>query len=298
MSFSSDAKAELCRVAVKDQSCAAAECYGALLFCHTFSPREIRIVTASADFAARLPRLFRRAFAMRFDELPGEGASGKRAFVIRDGAKIREVFRAFGMEPGETLTLHINLGVLEEDCCRVSFVRGAFLAGGSISDPEKSYHLELCTTHLSAGRELCALLRDMGAQPHITARGAQSVIYLKQPDVMADFLTAVGAPVASLGVMSAKVDRDMRNIINRKVNCDSANADKTVAAAQEQLDAIKRLDREKGLDSLPEKLREAALLRIANPAASLSDLAQLAMPPVSKSCISHRINKIAELSRS
>lgn len=107
----------------------------------------------------------------------------------------------------------------------------------------------------------------------------------------------MGAPVAALDVISAKVERDMRNEINRKVNCDTANADKTVAAAQAQLSAIRAVEREYGLDGLPEGLQQAALLRIANPEASLADLAQLSYPPVTKSCLSHRLKKLTELGR-
>ena len=200
-------------------------------------------------------------------------------------------------EAAETLTLHINLGALENECCRASFVRGAFLAGGSVTDPAKSYHLELATTHASVSRELCSVLLELGFEPGQAMRGANYVTYMKQSEAIADFLTAVGAPVAALDVMSAKVERDMRNEINRKVNCDTANADKTVAAAQEQLAAIRAVEQEYGLDGLPEGLQQAALLRIANPEASLADLAMLSSPAVTKSCLSHRLKRLVELGR-
>ena len=131
-------------------------------------------------------------------------------------------------------------------------------------------------------------------QPGQARRGANCLSYLKQSETIADFLTAVGAPVAALDVISAKVERDMRNEINRKVNCDTANADKVVAAAQEQIDAIRRIERDYGLDVLPEKLQSAALLRIANPEASLADLATLSYPPVTKSCLNYRLKKLME----
>lgn len=297
MTFSASAKAELCRVPVKKRCCAVAEAYGVLLYCSRFTNRELRIVTASPDFAERLPRLFRRAFGLGFDEIsPGEGA-GKSRLSVSEPEKIAAIYRAFGMEPAETLSLHINLGVLENDCCRASFVRGAFLAGGSVTDPAKSFHLELATTHASVSRELSSLLFELGFEPGQARRGANYLSYLKQSETIADFLTAVGAPVAALEIMSAKVERDMRNEINRKVNCDTANADKTVAAAQAQLAAIRAVEREYGLDGLPEGLQQAALLRIANPEASLADLAQLSYPPVTKSCLSHRLKKLTELGR-
>ena len=188
------------------------------------------------------------------------------------------MFRAFGMEPEDTLALHINLGVLESDCCRASFARGAFLAGGSVTDPLKSYHLELVTAHASVSRELGSLLYELGFEPGQARRGANYVSYFKQSETIADFLTAIGAPVAALDVMSAKVERDMRNEINRKVNCDTANADKTVAAAQATVGGHTRGGARIRPGRAAGGLQQAALLRIANPAASLSDLAQLSYP--------------------
>ena len=295
MSFSSEAKAELVRSEPRKKCCALAECYGILLYCNTFTAREIRIITASAELAEALPRLFRRAFGISFDQLPPPDAEGKRSFAITARGKVEEIFRAFGMEATDTLALHINLGVLESDCCRASFVRGAFLAGGSITDPEKGYHLELATSHMSVSREMYSVLLELGFAPRSATRGRSFVTYFKQSEAIADFLTRIGASVAALELMAAKVEKDMRNEINRKVNCDTANADKTVAAAQQQLAAIRRTESEHGLDSLPEGLQQAALLRIANPEASLADLALLSNPAVTKSCLSHRLKKIVEM---
>ena len=296
MSFSSRAKAELCRVKTA-KCCAVAECYGVMLYCNAFTPGLIRIMTGSAEFVELLPRLFNRAFGVSFDRLPAPGASGRMTLLITDPEKIAAVYRAFGMEPDDTLTLHINLGVLESDCCRAAFLRGAFLAGGSITDPNKRYHLELTTTHAAVSRELAALLGELGFEPGFSRRGAGYVTYFKQSEAIADFLTTLGADVAALEILSARIEKDMRNEINRKVNCDTSNADKTVAAAQEQLAAIRALERAQGLDTLPEGLQQAALLRIANPEASLADLAALSMPPVSKSCLSHRLKRLVSLSR-
>lgn len=295
MSFSADVKTELCRSLGKKKCCSVAEAYGILLYCHTFSAREIRIVTAHEAFAASLPRLFRRAFGVAFDSLPQESAEGRRSFLISSPDKIAAVFRAFGTEPSEALSLHINLGVLENDCCKKAFVRGAFLAGGSVTDPGKRYHLELATTHRSVARELYSLLLEMGFSPGETARASLAVTYFKQSETIADFLTVMGADVSAMRLMNAKVEKTMRNEINRKVNCDTANADKVVAASQEQLAAIRKIDAATGIANLPEGLSQAALLRIANPEASLSDLALLSDPPVTKSCLSHRLKKLVEI---
>ena len=295
MSFSSDAKAELCQLRVDKKPLALAEAYGVLLYGNAFSARELRIITASPDFARRLPRLFKRAFGLEFDQLPAENAAGKRSFVIREREKLSRVFAAFGLDLDGTLTQHINFGVLEEEGCVEAFVRGAFLSGGSVTDPEKRYHLELATPHQSVSREMVSLLLDLELSPKETRRSGNALLYFKKADLIADFFTRLGAPVTAMKIMTAKVDKEMRNAVTRQINCDSANADKTVAAAQNQLDAIRRVVRVYGLDALPEPLKDAALLRITNPAASLADLALLSSPPVTKSCLSHRMKKIMAL---
>lgn len=295
MSFSSEAKEELCQARVDKKCCAIAESYGALLYCNTFSPREIRLITASAGFASRLPRLFKRAFSLSFDTVPPEGGSGKKSFSISDREKLEQIFNAFGADPDSTLSHHINFGVIEEDCCRTAFIRGAFLAGGSVTDPEKRYHLELATPHRSVSREAYSVLLDMGFAPKETQRSGNSLLYFKKADAIADFFTTIGAPITAMDIMTAKVDKEMRNTITRQINCDSANTDKTVVAAQEQMNAIRRIAKTYGLDALPEPLKDAALLRITNPEASLADLAQLSYPPVTKSCLSHRLKKIISL---
>ena len=169
MSFSSEAKAELCQQRPDRKCCALAESYGVLLYCNTFSAREIRIITASSHFAQRLPRLFRRAFNLGFDSLPSS-AAGKQSFSVTDPEKLVLIFRSFGAEIDSTLSHHINFGVIEEDCCRSSFIRGAFLAGGSVTDPEKRYHLELATPHHSVSREAFSVLLDLGFSPKETQR--------------------------------------------------------------------------------------------------------------------------------
>lgn len=292
MSFSSDAKAELCQ-SKPDKKCdAIAESYGVLMYCNTFSPAGIRIITASDAFAARLPRLWRRAFGLSFDAVPPESAHGKRTFSVSGREKIKKILDTYGAEIDGLVSHHVNYGVLEEDCCRAAFVRGAFLAGGSVTDPDKRYHLELATSHRSVSRELYSMLLDMGFSPRETERGGNSLLYFKQADAIADFFTTIGAPSTAMKIMTAKVEKEMRNTVTRQINCDSANADKTVLAAAAQLRAIKYIAREYGLDALPEPLKDAALLRITNPEASLADLAQLSNPPVTKSCLSHRLKKI------
>lgn len=273
-----------------------AESYGVLLFCNTFSPRSVRIVTESRDFAQRLPRLFQKAFGLTFDQMP-ESDQGKQIFTVDDARKIRHIYDVFGLEAATNVALQVNLGILEEDCCRAAFLRGAFMAGGSVTDPEKRYHLELATSHLRVSREVRTLMDEMGFAPKCIDRAGSHVLYFKQSDLIEDFLTTLGAPVCAMGIMEAKVEKDLRNGVNRRVNCETANLGKAVDAAQEQLAAIRRLE-ERGLfQDLPDKLRQTAQLRRENPEATLLELAQAMDPPVSKSAINHRMRKLIELSK-
>ena len=171
-SFAGKVKNELCRTPVQRLCCARAEAYGVLLYGNTFSPTEVRLITESADFAARLPRLFQRAFGLKFDRLPEE-ERGKLIFGITDRSKLDRIINQLGYDPRQNLVLHVNFGLLEDECCRTAFLRGAFLAGGSVTDPEKRYHLELDTGHAQASREVAALLTEMGFLPHSVRRGGQ-----------------------------------------------------------------------------------------------------------------------------
>lgn len=297
MSFSFDTKNELCRLPVQKLCCARAEAYGILLYCNTFSATEVRIITENPNFAARLPKLFKRAFNLQFDRQPEPGVPGKMVFQITDRKKLDHIINLLGYDPRQHLVLHINFGLLEEECCRASFLRGIFFAGGSITDPLKQYHLELTTFHLQASREMEVLLRECGYPPKSIARNGSFVTYFKQSDQIEDFLTLIGAPVAAMKIMSAKLEKDLRNSVNRRLNCDSANLDKAVEAAQEQMEAIRKLRTAGLLEQLPDKLQLTAALRLENPELTLSELAEEFDPPVTKSCLNHRLRKIMELAR-
>ncbi len=297
MSFSANVKAELCRLPITPKSCAVAEAYGVLLYCNTFTPAAVRVVTESPDFAARLPKLFKKAFGFGFDLEPDAGASGKRVFGIDSAEKIRHIFAAFDDCAASSVTLHVNFGILEDEAERLAFLRGAFLAGGSVTDPAKRYHLELITSHHKVCRETYALLLDVGFSPKELSRGGSGILYFKQSDYIEDFLTAIGAPVCAMGVMEAKVEKDLRNGVNRRVNCETANLTKVVDASMDQLEAIRRLEERGVLPQLPEKLRETARLRRDNPEATLTELAAMSDPPVSKSAVNHRMRKLIELSK-
>ena len=297
MSFASETKAELCRIPLNRRCCAQAEAYGVLLYCNHYSRDEVRIITESEDFARRLPQLFRKAFRLDFDRRPGPEEGGKRTFSITAADKLSAIAEVYGCGPAESLAHHINFAVLEEDHCRTAFFRGAFLAGGSVTDPGKRYHLEIATSHRSVSREMLSLLLDAGFSPKETTRKANYVTYFKQSEAIEEFLTGLGAPLAAMELMNAKAEKDLRGSINRRVNCDAANLDKAVEAAQEQLEAIRILEERGMLLELPDKLKEAVDLRAAHPEFTLSQLAELCDPPVTKSAFNHRLRKLVELSK-
>ena len=294
-SFAYKVKSELCRAPINRLCCARAEAYGVLLYCNTFHAQEVRIITENPEFAARLPRLFQRAFSMKFDRVPDQMEQrGKLIFQITDEEKLKRIIHQFGYDAKQNLALHVNFGLLEEECCRTAFLRGAFLSGGSVTDPEKRYHLELATTHTQASRELSSLLMEMEMSPRSVRRGGTTVIYFKQSEYIEDFLTRIGAPAAAMDIMTAKVDKEIRNGANRAMNCDMANVNKTLDAAQEQRDAIEKLHNGGKLDLLPEKLQQTAQLRMLYPELSLTQLAEKCDPPVTKSCMNHRMRKLLE----
>ena len=297
MSFSSGVKAELCRIGLDRLCCAKAEAYGALLYCNTFSAHEVRIITESPDFAARLPLLIDRAFGLAFDRLPSPEEQ-KYIFQMTDTGKIGRMIDAFGFDSRQSPVLHINFGLLEENCCRAAFLRGAFLVGGSVTEPAKRYHLELATSHAQASRELLALLTDMGSQPKQTGRGGCRVTYFKSSGQIEDLLTLMGAPLSAMELMNTRAEKELRNGVNRRVNCEAANLDKAVDAAQEQLRAIRRLYELGRVEDLPAQLKETIILRETYPELTLSQLAEEFDPPITKSCLNHRLRKLTELSRS
>lgn len=294
MSFSADVKQELCRAPLNRKCCAQAEAYGILLYCNTFSAGEVRIITESESLAQRLPGLFKKAFQITFDRLPD--GEGKHIFLIQDPDKLSAIQQAFGADQ-RALALHINFGVLEENCCRIAFLRGAFLSGGSVTDPQKGYHLELSTSHQSVSREMVALMRELDLEPKDAPRKGNAVIYFKQSDRIEDFLTSIGAPISAMEVMNAKLEKDLRGSVNRRVNCDAANLDKAVEAAMVQIEAIRVLEESGVLATLPDKLQEVAALRREHPADTLVQLAQRCDPPITKSALNHRLRKLIDMSK-
>lgn len=298
VSFSSCAKTEVCRTFPSKHCCALSECFGILLFCNSFSSDGIRIITESAEFAQILPKLFKKAFSLTFDQLPDLNSKGKLIFQITDSVKLNHIMNAYGFDSRDTVSLHLNMPIVEEECCKASFLRGAFLAGGSVTDPAKGYHLELTTTHNSVAAETYMLMEDvLGFYPKTAMRSGAQVLYIKQSDMISDFLTYLSAPLAGMGIIEAKLEKELTNKVNRRCNCDEANTSKVVEAAQEQLAALRILEDSGMIESLPTKLQQAAVARKENPEASLTELAAMMEPPITKPAMNHRLKKLVEMAK-
>lgn len=298
VSFSASAKAEVCRILPSRQCCALAECFGILLYCNSFGADGIKIITESREFAYILPKLFKKAFDISFDSYPSLAAPGKLVFQIWDEEKVGQIMEAFGFSIEDTVALHVNFPVIEEECCKAAFLRGAFLAGGSVTDPAKGYHMELSTTHQCVARETDVLMHEvLSFLPKLAKRGGGQVIYLKQSEQISDFLTYLNAPVAAMGIMEARLEKELNNKVNRRCNCDDANTSKVVEAAQEQLAAIRILKDTGLLEKLPDKMKQAALAREKNPSASLSELASMMEPAITKPAMNNRMKKLVLMAK-
>ena len=298
ISFSAAAKAEVCRILPGKQCCALAEWFGVLLYCNSFAADSIKIITESREFAYILPKLFKKAFNLSFDSYPSLAAPGKLVFQIWDEEKITCIMESFGFHPEDTVSLHVNFPVIENDCCKAAFLRGAFLAGGSVTDPVKGYHMEISTTHQSVARETDVLMREvMTFLPKSAKRGGGQVLYIKQSEQISDFLTYLSAPVAAMSIMETRLEKELNNKVNRRCNCDDANTSKVVEAAQEQLSAIRVLKEAGMLEKLPDKMKQAAMAREKNPSASLSELAAMMEPPITKPAMNNRMKKLVQMAK-
>ena len=185
--------------------------------------------------------------------------------------------------------------VFDDEVLKRAYLRGAFLGGGSISDPEKNYHMEFVTNNEDYANSLRDLINSEGLNAKIVARKNSFVVYLKESEQISDLLSMIGAYQALLSLQSTKIVKEMRNNVNRIVNCETANLSKTVNAAVRQVENIKLIQSKIGISSLPENLQEIALLRVENEDMSLKELGEMLNPPISKSGVNHRLKKIEQI---
>ena len=185
--------------------------------------------------------------------------------------------------------------LVERSCCKQAFIKGVFLAAGSLTNPEKEYHFEIALQSSRLTELLIKLIKDFDIEPKRVERKKYHVVYVKESQEIADLLTLMGAHVSLLDMENIRIIKDMKNRVNRRVNCETANLNKTVSAAVRQVNDIEFIERTKGLKSLPESLYEIAVLRLEQPDMALKDLGEMLDPPIGKSGVNHRLRKISEI---
>lgn len=216
---------------------------------------------------------------------------------------VEEILKKLGLDTapaaeGGKTEFSTNEGLdllLEKECCKRAFLRGAFLAGGSVSNPEKTYHLEINNRYKKTAAKTARLMKEYKLNSKIICRKGDYVVYLKEGENIVDFLNIIGAHTALLELENIRIVKQVRNSVNRIVNCETANLTKTVDAAVRQLECIKQLQDDPGLSKIPPQLREIAELRMKNPDASLKELGQMMTPPLGKSGVNHRLIKLEKL---
>ena len=300
MSFSSETKTELCKTAPQDACCQKAECYGLLLFAKSFAGASVCLSTESLPVARRAAELTARTTSAFVDISTALSRRGSAYTLTVSGAdQRRRVLSAFG-HTGREISLRINRANLENDCCCAAFLRGVFLSCGTVTDPNKDYHLEFIVPFMNLAKDLSALISEaenLELQPALINRKGAFVVYIKGSERIADLLTYIGAFNAAMSLMQVKMVKEVRNNVNRKTNFETANIDKTVGASAGQIGAIERIMGSVGVDALPEELRELARLRYRHPELSLRELGGMLSEPISRSGVNHRLQRILEIAR-
>lgn len=294
MSFASEVKSEIAKSSINSICCAVAEIYGALLVCNIFSHTHIKIVTENKDIAKRYSLLFKKAFNINLQPIKNKN---KFVFEIENPFEIAKIFAEFGYDHKYYVNYNLNRNVIDLECCSSSFLKGLFLASGTVASPEKKSHLEISTTRSILSREIMAMMLDFDLKPKEIVRKNHNVIYFKDSTAVENFLTILGATNSTMKIMEEKVKKELRNQVNRQVNCETANLIKAIDTAITQSKTIKDTIDKHTIDIFPKNLHITISLRIKNPELSLTELGEIHNPPLSKSAINHRIRKILQIAR-
>ncbi len=303
MSFSADVKNELILRSDSAMHCRIAELAGALSVNGRFVEDEngTRFLSVRADnpaLAEKLSRLLYNVMERRFNFEPSyiESKHGFR-IIIKDEAVLKELSEKLKLYKADVYVESGEL-VTERTCCKKAYLRGAFLTGGSVSSPEKAYQLEIAATTDKNAERLSDIIAALHLDSKRIRRKNRFIVYIKEGDMISDFLGMTGGMNSLMEFENIRVLKEMRNSINRTVNCDTANINKVVNAASKQIDDIKLIEERRGLESLPEQLRTVAEIRLQNPHLSLAELGERLSPPLGKSGVNHRLAKISKIADS
>ncbi len=306
MSFSSKAKNELALIRTEGKCCNRAELSGIVRVSGVleFGGRnrmDLRITTENPAVARLIFILFKKIYKQHSELIMKENRNLNKhhsyeIFIENANAILTDLDILRLTEDGYELNDDLPESLLKKQCCKKAYLRGIYLGGGSLSAPEKSYHLELITHNQQFADQLVSFMNsnyDLGSKS--TIRKKNFIVYIKESEKIVDFLNVIGAHQTLLDYENVRIIKQMRNNVNRVVNCETANLTKTIDASYIQINAIKAIDDYEGIESLPEKLQDIAYIRLENPDASLKELGEMASPPIGKSGVNHRLKKIIEI---
>ncbi len=303
MSFASETKKELTTIEIKD-CCSKSELSSLIRMNGSLSIANrqfiVDVVTENAAIARRIYVLIKRVFDVDVELLVRKKMRLKKnnVYIVRIKEEAKHILNDLYITgEGFTFTNEIAKELIAKKCCKRSYLRGAFLAGGSVNNPEtSSYHLEIFSLYKEHTEEICRLMNEFGLNAKTLERRKGYITYLKEAEKITEFLNVVGAHSALLRFEDIRIVRDMRNSVNRLVNCETANLNKTISAAFRQIENIRYIQSSVGLDILPPKLREIAELRVAYEDVTLKELGEMVSSgAISKSGINHRLRKIDEI---
>ncbi len=307
ISFSGKIKEELSRHRADDRDCRIAEIAAIVSMCGKVSidSREqysVKIRTENFSVARKYFTLLEKTFNIMTEAFVSrnkENGNVSYTIIIRKHEEAMEVLKASSLidkdgEIAEEFSVKKNR-LLQRSCCKRAFLRGAFLVAGSISNPEKSYHIEIVCSNAKKAEQLQSLINSFELDAKVIMRKKTHVVYLKEGSQIVDLLNIMEAPIALMEMENIRILKEMRNSVNRKVNCETANINKTVSAAVKQVEDIKYIRDTIGLSELPEGLEEIAKLRLEYPNASLKELGELLSTPLGKSGVNHRLRKLSEI---
>lgn len=303
MSFSGEVKEELSRQVAASRHCCIAEIAAIISSCGEVviqrnGSYSLKVHTENLTVARKYFILIRKTFQVRMEILVKRNVSlrkSKNYFIyIRSQHDVDKVLKAAKLKND----LMPNYFVTQNTCCKRAFIRGVFLAGGSVTDPAKTYHFEIVTANKDKAVFIATIIRSFEIDAKIVARKKYFVVYVKEGAQIVDLLNIMEAHVALMNLENVRILKEMRNTINRKVNCETANINKTVVAATKQIDDIIYIRDTVGLSELSEGLEEIARLRIERPDASLKELGELLNPQIGKSGVNHRLRRISKIADS
>ena len=308
MSFSGMIKEELSEHYAKARHCNLAELSALIRMSGEFGEDkkgvcQIHFHTENFAVARKCFTLLQKTFNINTDISIRQGMGTRRGRIYtvgirrhEDALRVLHAAKLIGRngEIGENLSLAQNV-VIQQNCCRRAFIRGAFLAAGSISDPERFYHFEIACASEAKAIQLQSLIRSFGLDARIVQRKKYFVAYIKEGSQIVDILNVMEAPVSLMELENIRILKEMRGSVNRQVNCETANIHKTVSAAVRQVEDIRLIRDRMGFEVLPENLSEIARLRLARPEATLKELGEALDPPVGKSGVNHRLRRLGSL---